>query len=56
MKIESFSFASIVIDGVTYEHDVVIDGEDVRKRKKKWSRKFRDAFGHTPLSTEEPIP
>ncbi len=56
MKIESFSFASIVIDGVAYEHDVVIDGEGVRKRKKKRSRKFRDAFGHTPLSTEEPIP
>ena len=56
MKIESFSFAAIVIDGVTYEHDVVIDGDDVCKRKKKRSRKFRDAFGHTPLSTEEPIP
>ena len=56
MKIESFSFAAIVIDGATYEHDIVIDGEDVRKRKKKRSRKFRDAHGHTPLSTEEPIP
>ena len=53
MKIDSFSFAAIVIDGATYEHDIVIDGEDVRKRKKKRSRKFRDAHGHTPLSTEE---
>jgi len=28
----------------------------VRKRKKKASKKFRDAFGHTPLSVEEKIP
>ena len=28
----------------------------VRKRKKKASKQFRDAFGHTPLSVEEKIP
>ena len=26
MQIQAFSFDSIRIDGVTYEHDVVIDG------------------------------
>jgi hypothetical protein len=26
------------------EHDVVIDREDIRKRKKKASKKFRDAY------------
>jgi hypothetical protein len=41
---------------VAYEHDVVTDDEEIRKRKKKRSRKFRDAFGHTPVSTEEPFP
>lgn len=56
MRIEKFSFGSIRIDGVTYEHDVVIDRGQVRKREKKPSKKFRDAFGHTPLSTEEEIP
>ncbi len=56
MRFEVFSFGSIRIDGVTYEHDVVIDRGQVRKRKKKASRKFRDAFGHTPVSTEERIP
>ena len=55
-RFEAFSFGSIRIDGVTYEHDVVIDRGQVRKRKKKPSKKFRDAFGHTPLSTEEKIP
>jgi len=56
MRFEEFSFGSIRIDGVTYEHDVVIDRGEVRKRKKKASKKFRDAFGHTPLSLEEKIP
>ena len=56
MRFESFSFGSIRIDGVTYTHDVVIDGGQVRKRKKKPSKKFRDDFGHTPLSMDEDIP
>jgi hypothetical protein len=56
MRFESFSFGSIRIDGITYEHDVVIDRGEVRKRKKKLSRKLRDTFGHTPLSVEEKIP
>ena len=56
MRFEAFSLGFIRIDGVTYEHDVVIDRGEVRKRKKKASKKFRDAFGHTPLSLEEKIP
>lgn len=56
MRFESFSFGSIQIDGVIYEHDVVIDRGKIRKRKKKPSQKFRDTFGHTPLSIEEEIP
>jgi hypothetical protein len=56
MHIEAFSFGSIRIDGVTYPHDVVIDRDHVRKRKKKPSKRFREDFGHTPLSVEEDIP
>jgi hypothetical protein len=56
MRFESFSFGSIQIDGHTYEHDVVIDRGEIRKRKKKLSQSFRGAFGHTPLSIEERIP
>jgi hypothetical protein len=56
MDFEEFSFGSIRIDGITYEHDVVIDRGEVRKRKKKASKKFRDAYGHTPLSIEEDMP
>src|SRR5215467_1175741 len=56
MRFGKFKFGSIEIDGVTYEHDVVIDGGRIRKRKKKLSKRFRSAYGHTPLSTEEDIP
>ncbi len=56
MRFEDFSFGSIRIDGVTYEHDVVIDRGEVSKRRKKLSKRFRDEFGHTPLSAEEKIP
>lgn len=54
--IEKFSFGSIRIDGVTYDHDVVIAHGEVSKRKKKASKEFRDRFGHTPLSSGENIP
>ena len=56
MRFEKISFGSIRINGITYEHDVVIDRGEVRKRKKKPSRRFRGRFGHTPLSIEEKIP
>ncbi len=56
MRFEKSAFGSIRIDGVTYEHDIVIDRGEVRKRKKKASKKFREAYGHTPLSLEEEIP
>ena len=56
MRIDRFMFGSIRIDGEIYAHDVVIDRGQVRKRKKKRSKPFRDAFGHTPLSVEEDIP
>ena len=56
MRFERFSFGTIKIDGIVHEHDVVIDREKARKRKKKPSKRFRDEFGHTPLSVEEQIP
>lgn len=56
MRFEEFSFGAIRIDGVTYTSDVVIDRGEVKRRRKKASKKFRDQFGHTPLSNEEKIP
>ena len=56
MKFQQFSFGHIRIDGTDYGYDVVIDRGEIRKRKKKPSKKFRDSFNHTPLSLEEEIP
>jgi hypothetical protein len=56
MNFGKFSFGSIAIDGDVYEHDVVIDRGKISKRRKKPSRKYREEFGHTPISLEERIP
>ena len=56
MRFTNFEFGSLQIDDVRYEHDVVIDGGSIRKRKKRPSKPFRGAYGHTPLSTAEDIP
>jgi hypothetical protein len=56
MTVEHYSFGTITIDGKTYEKDVVIERGAVRKRNKKASRRYRDRFGHTPLSGKEEIP
>jgi hypothetical protein len=56
MRFTSYSFGSVQVDGVTYDHDLIIDRGKVRKRKKAASRKFRSAYRHTPLSAAEDIP
>lgn len=56
MRFGEFSFGVIQIDGVTYRRDVVVDRGEIRERKKKPSKAFREAYGHTPLSAAEKIP
>ena len=56
MEITDLSFGSITIDGETYNKDVIIENGLVKKRKKAESKKYRDQFGHTPLSPDENIP
>ncbi len=56
MKAQLIRFGEIEVEGKVYTHDVVIDRGKVRKRKKGPSKKFRDQFGHTPLSVGEDIP
>jgi len=56
VRIDGFSFGTIRINGETYDQDVVIDRGEVRLRKKKPSKRYRDEFGHTPLSVDEKIP
>ena len=56
MKVRLLGFGSIEVDGRNYAHDIVIDGGQVRKRSKKPSKRYRDQFGHTPLSGDEELP
>jgi hypothetical protein len=56
MRISDFSFGSVRVDGVTYDHDLIIDRGRLRKRRKAASKQLRDAYGHTPLSIGEDIP
>src|SRR5919201_4390091 len=56
MRWKAMGFGSIEINGVVYDHDVVVDRGKVRRRRKKPSNAFRGRFGHTPLSLAEDIP
>ena len=56
MRFTGYSFGSIRVDGVTYDHDLIIDRGKIRKRKKAASRMFRGTYGHTPLPIAEDIP
>lgn len=56
MRVDAYEFGRITIDGVEYEHDVVIAGGRILKRKKKPSKARQAEFGHTPLTAAEEIP
>jgi hypothetical protein len=56
MQARLLGFGSIEVEGQKYENDIVIEGGQVRKRKKKRSKPYRDEYGHTPLSTDEDLP
>ena len=56
MQAQLLGFGSIEVEGRTYQNDVVIEGGQVRKRRKKPSKPYRGEFGHTPLSADEDLP
>jgi hypothetical protein len=56
MNFTGFSFGKLRVDGEEYDHDLVIDRGEVRKRDKRPSKKYRPLYGHTPLSLDEDIP
>jgi hypothetical protein len=56
MRFTGYSFGAIRVSGMTYDRDLIIDRGKIRKRKKAASRRFRGAYGHTPLSVAEDIP
>jgi hypothetical protein len=56
MRIEAFSFGSIRIDGVTYEHDVVIDPRTGSQAQEEAIQTVSRRLWAHPLSMEEDIP
>ena len=56
MDARLISFGLIEIGGQRFEHDVVLEGGVVRRRKKAASKAYRERYGHTPLSSDEAIP
>jgi len=49
-------FGELEVEGTRYDADVVIERGQVRRRRKKPSKPYRDRFGHTPISADESIP
>ena len=55
VRFTAYSFGSVCVDGVAYDHDLIIDRGKIRKRKKAASKKFRGGYGHTPAVAAEDI-
>jgi len=56
VDVEYPQFGEIVIAGVRFDHDVIVERGRARRRKKGPSKAYRDRFGHAPLSADEEIP
>ena len=56
MRARLVAFGLIEVEGQRYDHDVVIDRGEVKKRHKGPSKALRADYGHTPLSAAEVIP
>lgn len=56
MQAALIAFGVLEVEGRQYEHDVIIDAGQVRKRRKGPSKRYRDQYGHTPLSADEDLP
>jgi hypothetical protein len=56
MDIEFVRFGEIAFEGLSFDHDLIVEKGRARRRKKGPSKTYRDRFGHTPLSPDEDIP
>lgn len=56
MNIDYPRFGKIVIEGKSFDHDIVLEDGHVRARDKGPSRRFKSQYGHTPLTAGEDIP
>ena len=56
MRFDKFSFGSIQIDGITRDFDMVIDGGEIRKRKKQPSKEFPTNLDILPSPSRRAYP
>src|SRR6056297_1712555 len=56
MQANHYEFGSITIDGIEYDHDLVIESGEIRNRDKGPSKPLKPEYGHTPLSGNEELP
>lgn len=56
MDVEYPGFGRVVVDGVGYDHDVIVEAGAVRPRRKAPSKPLKSRFGHTPLTAAEDLP
>ena len=56
MQAALIAFGVLEVEGQRFEHDVIVDAGQVRKRRKGPSKRYRDQYGHTPLSADEDLP
>ena len=56
MQAKLIRFGEIEVEGQRYDHDLIIERGEIRKRSKKPSKPYKAQFGHTPLSAAEAIP
>src|SRR5262249_27778244 len=55
MKWGKCKLGSLKIDGEKYTNDIILDRGELRRRRKKPSREFREQFGHTPVAVGKEI-
>jgi hypothetical protein len=56
MDCRYLAFGLVEIGGTRYDRDVVVEGGEVRRRKKGPSKPRKAEYGHTPLTSDEAIP
>lgn len=56
MDVQYPGFGRIVVEGVEYDHDVVLEDGRIEARSKRPSKTLKSTYGHTPLSEAEAIP
>jgi hypothetical protein len=52
VRFSGYSFGSVRVDGVTYDHDLIIDRGKIRQHNKGASRKFRRRLRLHPVVQE----